>query len=282
MGTRKRKRGTDEPVLLSRARTTGLYLQHFDTSTVKSTRAIVRDMGVDKWYSMKKGQLVSYVVLDIYARRIQRFFRTRGCSVKERIDVFRGLEKETCPITLELIRDIPLQNRYTHSNHWFDKRSLASFLRVSCDFVHPVTRVEFTMNDIIDIDPSMLDLFKNRSEVRAEMVSRIEMVQCIENELEDIFKEMIDLAYYTQSRREFDANLMFSEVQFEECFKDLLRIDRDRCVVVLRSLPDLIDGDSYRGVYLSRKRGEDLRTLVKDFIWRTTEDDRGHDQSLTQ
>lgn len=271
MNPRKRKRENDETVLLSRARNTGFYRQYFENTTVKSTRTIVRGMGVEKWYSMKKGQLVSIVVIDIYARRIQRFFRTRGSNVKERLEMFNGLEKETCPITLELITDIPLHNRYTHSNHWFDKKSLAEFLRVSYDFVHPVTRVPFTIKDIVDIDPSMLDMFNNRLAVRAAMVSRIEMVQCIENELEDIYKDMIDMAYFTQSRREFDANLMFSEVQFEECFKDLFSIDKDRCIVVLKSLPDLINGDSYDGVYLSRKRGKELRTLVKEFIWRTTE-----------
>lgn len=269
---RKRKRESDETVFLSRTRSTDLYRQYFENTTVKSTRAIVKEMGVVKWYSMKKGQLVSIVVLDIYARRIQRFFRTRGSNIRERVDMFSGLEKEKCPITLELIKDIPISNRYTHSNHWFDRENLAAFLRVSCDFVHPVTRVAFTENDIIDIDPSMLTLFNDRLAVRSAMVSRIEMVQCIENELEDIFKEMIDMAYYTQSRREFDANLMFSEIQFEECFKDLLGIDRDRCIVVLKSLPDLINVDSYKGMYLSRKRGKELRTLVKDFIWRTTDE----------
>lgn len=269
---RKRKRESDETVFLSRTRSTDLYRQYFENTTVKSTRVTVKEMGVVKWYSMKKGQLVSIVVLDIYARRIQRFFRTRGSNIRQRVAMFSGLEQEKCPITLELIKDIPMSNRYTHSNHWFDRENLAEFLRVSCDFVHPVTRVAFTENDIIDIDPSMLTLFNDRLAVRSAMVSRIEMVQCIENELEDIFKEMIDMAYYTQSRREFDANLMFSEVQFEECFKDLLGIDRDRCIVVLKSLPDLIDVDSYKGMYLSRKRGKELRTLVKDFIWRTIDE----------
>lgn len=272
MPSRKRKRTVEDTGLLSRTKNTTLFQQYFDNTTVKFNRLIVREMGEPKWYSMKKKELVSVIVLDMHVCTIQRFVRSCISNSREREYMFEKLKGEKCPITLEPINDIPVRNRYVHTGYWFDREKLADFLHTSCDFVHPVTRIELVHQDILEIDPSLIEIYNNRTVIRASMVSRIETVQCIENELEDIYREMIDMAYYTPSRNEFNVNLTYSEVQFEECYKDLLSIDKDRCIIVLKSLPDLLEADTYTGMYISRKRGKELKALVNEFISRANDE----------
>lgn len=267
----KRRRTGEHPIVsraLVNTRDTPLYRRRFYLHTVKSARLGARIIGATKWYTMKKNALISIIVLDDLVRRIQRFFRTRGGSVRDRAAMIDGLKGEMCPITLGPISDLSIQNRYWHSNTWFDREGLVQFLRISCDFIHPVTRVAFTREDVNRIDSSLMVLYDSRLSLRSAMVSQMETIQCVENELEDIFKEMIDMACVTPTRNEFNVIMSYSENKFEECFKDLVRMDKERCILALKSLPDLIEGDAYTRVYISRKRGNELRELVREFIYR--------------
>ena len=272
MPPRKRRRTDDKKSFLDvpflanarfRAKDTSLYTHRSRQHTVKTARSAAKTIGERKWYSMKKNDLVISIVIDEMARKIQRLFKTRGQNIHARESMHRGLRGETCPITLSPISELPIHNRYLHSNCWFDRESLAVYLRTSCDFVHPVTRVKFTLEDIKSIDTTLVLLFENRESLRSCIVSRIETIQCIENELEDIFSEMIEMASSTPTRNEFNVSMSYSEVQFEQCFRDLVTIDRGRCILALKSLPDLL-----RGAYISRKRTKALRELVKEFIFR--------------
>jgi hypothetical protein len=267
----KRRRVGEHPVVsaaLSRCRETSLFVQQFQRQTVKTARLQVRGTGNKGWYSMKKTNLVCTVVLDIFVKRIQRFVRTRGGNVRKRRAILSGFEGDACSITLTPIADLPVRNRYCSSNHWFDRESLVRYLKTSCDFVHPVTREPFTLEDVQRIDTGLVPIFENRRALRSGLVNRMENIQCVENELEDIFKEMIDVACSTSSRREFNLTMSYSEVQFEECFKDLVHLDRGRCMMALKSLPALIRRDEYTTAYLSRKRDKELKELVREFIYR--------------
>jgi len=238
------------------------------------SRCIVRDMGETKWYAMKKQPLVSIIVLDILVRRLQRFFKTKGGNIKSRERLFQNLKNEICPITLTPILDLPIRDRYWNSNYWFDRKSLSEFLRNSCDFVHPVTRIEFTLQDVMDIDESLKDLFENRERIRSSLVSQMENIQCVENELEDIFIQMIDMAYLAQTGREFNVVMTYSEVQFEECFNDLLRMDRGRCIMALKSLPGLLERNTSSMYGISRRREDELKQLVNEFLFRVNPEPR--------
>ena len=264
----KRKRETEpSTTLISRAMTnaklTLLYSTEFSTHTVKSARPIARRIGTKNWYSMKKPSLVSLIVLEEMARRIQRFVRTKGQNVRD-----RGLEKEFCPITMAPMSSISRRDRFFHSNSWFDRNKLVEFIRMSCDFVHPVTRVEFTREDIKRLDRSLLFLYDKKEETRSSIVSQIETIQCLENELEEIFREMIDMACVTPTRNEFNIIMTYSEFKFEECFKDLARIDRGRCIVVLKSLPGLMDRDRYARALIPKTRAKELKEFINEFMYR--------------
>jgi len=259
---------------LSNTKSTSLYVHMNTKHTVKSSRCIVRDMGETKWYAMKKQPLVSIIVLDILVRRLQRFFKTKGGNIKSRERLFQNLKNEICPITLTPILDLPIRDRYWNSNYWFDRKSLSEFLRNSCDFVHPVTRIEFTLQDVMDIDESLKDLFENRERIRSSLVSQMENIQCVENELEDIFIQMIDMAYLAQTGREFNVVMTYSEVQFEECFNDLLRMDRGRCIMALKSLPGLLERNTSSMYGISRRREDELKQLVNEFLFRVNPEPR--------
>jgi len=271
MPVNKRRRVGEHPAItraLSNTKGTALYVHMLRKHTVKSARCMVRAMGETKWYAMKKNSLVSIIVLDILVRRLQRFFKTKGGDVKAREKLFQDSKNEVCPITLTPILELPIRDRYWNSNYCFDRKSLSEFLRGSCDFVHPVTRIEFTIHDVMEIDESLGDLFENREQIRSSLVSRMENIQCVENELEDIFIQMIDVACLAQTRREFNVVMTYSEVQFEECFNDLLRMDRGRCIIALKSLPDLLQRNTPSLFGISRRRERELKELVNEFLFR--------------
>ncbi len=271
MAAGKRRRSGEHPTvarMLASVKGTSTFASQLRRHTVSRARARVRELGERRWYSMKKAGLVAFLVLDALARRIQRFARTRGGNVRRRREMFRGLEEERCAITLASLSDIPVRHRYRNGRSWFDRRSLSRYLRTSCDFVHPVTRVGLTRNEVVDIDAALGPFFENRHAFRTQMVSRMETLQCVENELEDVFREMIEMACVAPTRREFHVTMSYCEVQFEQCFQDLLRLDAGRCVVALKSLPDLIEGDPVLATQLPTRRRRELRELVGEFVCR--------------
>lgn len=269
MSIRKRKRSSEEPFIskaIVNVRETGEYRHQFNVRKVQPSKKIVREMGTERWYSMKKRDLISLITLDILVKRIQRLFKTKGGNIKRRNLLTNGLDEYVCPITLEKINDIPIKDRYLHSNYWFDRKSLSGFMRSTCDFIHPVTRKEFTEYDIINIDPNLILIYKHRDSIRSSIVSQITNVQCIENELESIFKEMIETACLSITRNDFNVDLSFSEAHFRESFNDLKRLDRGRCILVLKSLPDLINGDDYVARHIPKRRRIILNQIVKEYI----------------
>lgn len=253
------------------SRYTKLFQYLHKRHTVQTSRVIVRDLHETKWYRMNKCELISVIAMDTFIRRIQRFYKTRGKSVRDRCELFGGLRGITCPITLIEIEDIPIRDRFLHANQWYDRKSLSDFLRISCDFVSPVTRVEFTLVDVLNIDESLLELYNKRESIRKGIVDRLELIQGVENELEDIFKEMIEMACVTPTRGEFNVIMTYSEIQFEQSYKDLMKLDKDRCIMALTSLPDLLEDNSfnrYSYIDISRKRKKELKELVREFIYK--------------
>lgn len=239
---------------VTRISNTTIY-KSLDYMNVKSARFITRNLGYRGWSSEKRRTLLSVIVLDISARMIQSIFKKWMVTTTQ-----------ICPITLTKMSKIHPMNRYFHTNTWFDIRELIDFMRVTCDFIHPVTRVEFTKEDINEIDPSLLVLFNSRKMIRSSMASDLQNIQSIENEMEDFFLEIIETAYTTEHFKEFRLIFRHWRDKISECFSDLMYIDPDRCRLALKSLYDLIPNGPYLHVYMSRNRKILIQHMIDHYI----------------
>lgn len=221
---------------------------------------------------MNKDALVATVVLHQLARRIQKCFRNyaspadeddSGCGGSEQHDGLRsGVLTQVCPLSLVPISEIHREDRYVHSNTWFNREFLAQHMSITSDFINPVTRVEFAEEDVLMIDPALVEQFRNRKELRDSLAENMAMVQSVENELEEVFQDMVEAAQEIPSRREF--RIVFDDLSedFQECHNDLMEIDRDRSRLTLKSLASTITGDPAHPVHISRKR----EAILKNFL----------------
>ena len=240
----------------TRCKLTHVYSSAYGAMTLASSKQANRRIGTTKWYRLNKDALVAIVVLNHFAAKIQRFFKHV---------VGNGDDSATlCPISLVPISDIPYRSRFRHCNIWFNKEVLAQHMYKTSDFINPVTRVELHEEDLLDIDPGLITRFRHRKEIRACMAEEMAMVQSFENELEEVFQDMVEAAQLIPSRMEFRSVFDSLAEDFDECYTDLVELDHDRSVLVLRALADTIDGDPTRPVHMSKKRERILRLFLKE------------------
>lgn len=142
------------------------------------------------------------------------------------------------------------------------------------DFVNPVTRVEFREEDILRIDPGLLEQFKNRKELRSAIAHDMAMVQSVENELEEVFQNMVEAAEVIPSRMEFRIVFDNLSPDFHQCLDDLVEIDIDRANLAIKSLRDLIAGDPNNPVRMSRKREVILRHFLDSQVYHRKQKDK--------
>lgn len=229
-----------------------------DHMNLNDSRRICRELGYSMWSSSKRSVLLSVIVIDISTRIIQRTMKS-----------WIQNHKNICPISFTPMSQIHPSNRYFHTNTWFDKIQLSEFIESTCDFVHPVTRVEFTEQDVKQIDPELLTLFNSRLSIRGSMRIDMENIQSIENEMEDFFSEIVETAYTTEDFKEFKIVAKHWNDQLAECFWDLLHIDTDRCRLAIKSLYDRIPTGPYSYVYMSYNRKRIMQMMIQEYIKQT-------------
>lgn len=220
------------------------YADAYSNMTIAAAKEVNRRIGTTKWYRLNKDALVAIIVLNKFADKIQAFFKDRVMMHHERV----------CPISLVPMSEIPSNCRFKHSNAWFNKELLALHMSRSSDFVNPVTRVEFREEDVLEIDPELIEKFRNREELRSSLTEDLAIIQSVENELEDVFQCMVEAAQQIRSRMEFTIVFDSLSEDFQECHNDLIGLDNDRSKLTLKSLGDVIRGDPNCPVRMSRKR----------------------------
>ncbi|CAM9109581.1 unnamed protein product [Ectocarpus sp. 12 AP-2014] len=244
-----------------RCKLTQAFSSVHGATTIARAKLANRRLGTTKWYRLNKEALVAVIVLNHFARKIQRLFKHVVATkhVLSRGDSDAG----RCPISLVPMSDIPRGHRFTHCNIWFNRQVLAQHMYKTNDFINPVTRVEFHEKDVAEIDPGLIDRFRRRKELRACLAEDMAMVQSVENELEEVFQDMVEAAQEIPSRAEF--RIVFDNLagDFQECHADLIELDRDRSVLVLKSLGDIICGDPTQPVHMSKKRERILRKFKR-------------------
>lgn len=159
--------------------------------------------------------------------------------------------------------EIDPRHRFVHGKTWFNRDCLAEHMLKTSDFVNPVTRVEFCEEDVLELDPQLIRQFKDRKKIRASLAEKMEIVQSVENEMEEVFQSMVEAAEEIPSRREFAIVFDNLTEDFQECHDDLTELDRDRSVLALKSLADVISGDPLRPTIMSRKRERILRDFLR-------------------
>ena len=246
-----------------RCKRTKAYADAYSALTLVVARRANRKIGTTRWYRMNKDALVATVVLHQLARRIQKCYRKYASSSGEdQGDCMLSGGTQVCPLSLVPISEIHRKHRYVHSNTCFNREFLAQHMSVTSDFINPVTRVEFAEEDVLRIDPALVEQFRNRKELRQSLAEDMAMVQSVENELEEVFQDMVEAAREIPSRREF--RIVFDDLSedFQQCHDDLVQIDRDRSRLTLKSLASTIGGDPAHPVHISRKR----EAILRDFL----------------
>jgi len=233
---------------------TNIY-RSLDYLNVKSARKLARGVGYTRWFSAKRYPLLSVVVIRISATIIQKFMKS-----------WFENSKYICPISFIPMTQIPLKYRYFHTNTWFDKRQLSEFIDVTCDFTHPLTRVEFTEEDVVQINPSLVTLFNSRVSIRSAIKMDMETIQSLENEMEQIFSEIIKTAYTTENFSEFRLLFGHWHDKLSECFWDLYQLDIDRCTMAIKSLTDFIPAGPYLYVYMSYNRKRLMEAMIRGYM----------------
>lgn len=262
----------EEPVVVAnavaRCKHTREYAEASHALTFISARNINRMIGTPKWYRMNKDTLIANMVLHQFVQRIQRFYRDtvamsdgfNGSAKKIQQD--HGHMSKVCPISLTPMSEIPRRCRFKHTNTWFNRDILAQHMSTTSDFINPVTRVEFREEDILKIDPSLIEQFKNRKELRSSIAEDMAMIQSVENELEEVFQNMVEAAEEIPLRMEFRIVFEHLSDDFQECHGDLIDLDYDRSNLAIKSLYDVIKGDPNNPVHMSRKR----ENILKHFL----------------
>ncbi|CAN0562176.1 unnamed protein product [Ectocarpus sp. 12 AP-2014] len=239
---------------------TPTYASAYKAMTLVSAKQANRRIGTANWYRLKKDALVATIVLHHFAEEIQRFFRHVVVTTHDRDD---DTNTAVCPISLKPVAEIPCTHRFRHGNIWFNKEILAQYMRKTSDFINPVTRVELREEDVLRIDPGLINQYQHRKELVACMAEDMALVQSVENELEEVFQDMVEAAQEIPTRMEF--RIVFDNLaeDFQQCHGDLIELDRERSVLTMKSLGDLVDGDPTRRVHMSKKRERILRHFLK-------------------
>ena len=224
-------------------------------------RRFNRKIGTAKWYVLNKEELVARLVLHRLVRKIQRFVREKITLPADDGDS-EGVKASVCPISLAPMSEISPGLRFTHTNVWYNREVLAQHMFKTSDFINPVTRVEFSEQDVVRIDPRLVPQFRNRRELRSSIAEDLAMVQSVENELEEVFQTMVEAAEEIPSRMEFRVVFDNLSQDFQECHGDLTDLDSDRSNLALKSLYDAIDGDPNNPVRMSKKR----RSILRHFL----------------
>lgn len=230
-----------------RCKRTKAFADAYRVTTLVAAREMNRKLGTPKWYCLGKSNLVAHLVVNRSAETIQRFLRRRRRRRRQADGV--------CPISLVPVSQIPLKRRFRHLNTCFDTKFLALHMVTTSDFANPVTRVEFREEDVRRIDPGLIEHFRNRKRMRASLKEDMAIAASVENEMEDVFHDMVDAAREIPSKMEF--RMVFDDLaqDFQQCHADLVEIDRDRSSLALKSLGDFIRGDpGRRAVHMSKKR----------------------------
>jgi len=234
-----------------------MYNFMFSQNTVVDLREMVRGYGQKGWYNLKKHNLVVVVVLNMCSSTISHFFRNIVKIARKRaIDEAVRSADTVCPISLVPVSELLFP--YVHDKIVFSRDDLVTFFMSSYNFTNPITRREFTETEILRFgSPTLLDVFTNRVHLRIDAVYEIQHFSFLEVELENCIKRMVSMYHYHEQDL-FDQ----ISVMLENTWKEMLELDKNRTLCVLKSMFDFIN------LYTVRRK-KWASVIVNDLISRS-------------
>lgn len=244
--TKKRKKTTDETFSekvntclqqsIKKSKLHPEYHEIFSKHTVPVLREIVRKTGNKKWYSLRKPNLVCFIIVHRSSSMITRFFKRINQKKRDSIIEKSIKDGSTCPITLEPVSEI--RNKFVHNGIVFSGDDLVKYMMISVDFFNPITRKMMSLTDIKRLcsqcpipASTLLEKYNNRVVLRHREVESIRDFSFWETELDNLLVHLGRL-FYDQGTEAFaDCHRKFHNMWIE-----MNRIDHNRTLIVLMSL----------------------------------------------
>lgn len=207
-----------------------MYSNVHTGNTVPVLRDMVRRIGNKKWYTLRKANLVSVVIINRSAITITSFFvrvmeRKRGNILRLKMG-----DGSRCPISLTPICDIT--EVFVHDGTVFSKPEIIEYLEVSIDFHNPITRNMFGFHDIQRLNNvSLEENYRNRVYLRDREVKAILQYSFLETELDNLLIGLTRLYYQQDSESFYNRHVLFYDT-----WNEMRSVDRNRTVCVVRSL----------------------------------------------
>ena len=219
-----------KPYITNNCKKTIMYRQMHNEKTVKNIRVIGTELQVTNMTIYRKSDLIAVIISHIYARKIQKWFKVMHMKIPKGYT-----DNVCCPISTTELHRVPTSQRYFHSNTFFDKRFLIKYIETSCDFLHPITRVEFTLEDVSELDVSLVDKFNNRLIIQEGIIQTRGLIQTTEIELEYLFNDMTSALREISGNGELRIVMEHIKREFGQVFSELILLDRDRSNIVIKS-----------------------------------------------
>lgn len=213
------------------------YRKVFSENTVKDLRLKARSAGAKRWYCLRKGSLVSAIVVHDSAIVVTNFFREIVNKKRQRLLKAHTGDGSTCPISLSPISDLRPDDVFIHEGVVFSRYAILDYLHATADFRNPTTRTRMHAHDIERLRcKDTLHKYLHRVTLRMMIINSIQQFSFLETELEHILMSLVQ-QYYFQDTPIFQDSL----VAFSQTWREMKFTDRNRTICVLKSLNQVTD-----------------------------------------
>lgn len=213
------------------------YRKFFAENTVTVLREKARSTGTTKWYSLRKGNLVSAIVIHDSAVAVTNVFREIVNRKRKLVVDSKKKDGSKCPISLTPISELKPDDVFVHDGVVFSADAILDYVETSVDFLNPITRTAMHLHDIERLGcESALDKYRNRHSLRTKKVLSIRQFAFLELELDNILTSLI-LQYYFQDTPFYEQSLR----AFRKTWQEMKETDQSRTVCVLKCLEQSAD-----------------------------------------
>ena len=212
------------------------YRKVFSENTVLVLRQKARSAGTKGWYSLRKGNLASAIIVHDSALVVTKLFHK--IVEAKRLEVYEThkLNGSLCPISLTAVSELHPDDVFIHGGTVFSKESALAYVGASADFRNPVTRTTMHLHDIERLGcQSALDKYKNRVLLRDREINLIRQFSFLETELESILFSLV--RHYHHRDTDFFTDTLTA---FQQTWRQMRDTDRNRTICVLRSLEQAV------------------------------------------
>lgn len=200
-----------------------------------------KNLKINKWYKLRKKNLLEVVKNELACRKIQKAFR-----------IYKGMYSDLCPISLKPVNYPCWMFKTNTKCVYYNLVDLVQYLTVSGNFRDPMTRVEYSNQDLKSMDTTMANMkikhktlvslkknpdFYRRKKMREETINTIsdqirEIISLMRDKIEDIPR-------ISQLDMELNLNCVFYP-NLKTLFRNLSNRSRRKCKESFEDSTELI------------------------------------------